>query len=177
MKPSDAIKQLLPQLTSRELREVELLASHFRKGNKKEDIEANTLVFYSTIVEYLAYKTKVQFPPIALFRALQPNLGDKIFEVAEFVENWTNSYFKEVIQLERRRVYGICTELVGNYVEDSTVPLGMKSLLNAFNKLPGIVENNFPGYAASGLLSSILEHPKQPKEVEKMLSMQDKSQP
>jgi len=157
MTPAQQIKQLLIKLTAQELREIELLAEQYRSRKGLGKIRAEDELLYSTLIEVLSYKTKSVYSPFPIFKKNQINLFKKFKDVSLELDFWIKKHFPNVTRTQKRRLYTIFVELVVDFIDAGPVPLGVKTVINSFQYLPGLIDKSFPGYLEAGVLELLLD--------------------
>lgn len=152
------VKRLLPQLNANELKEVVTLATQLRSSKGLGVMRAESELFYHTLSEELSYRLNTLPPPLSVLKKQSPPTYKKFDEVLTWFNDWLDDVMQgSITRLQRRTMYAVCTELVADEVEASQVPLSLKSLLNFYPELPGILDKNFPGYIRNGMIGMLLE--------------------
>jgi len=153
------IKLILPKLSLRELDDIILNAKVWREkkitGPNSVDIIEQLL--YETLIEQLSIKLSEKFLTFFVFKAARPSDYSLIVETANWSESWIKVSFPDSRKVDRRRLFALMCELVIDSVEQSPAPLGLTSVLKQFKNISGYIENAYPGYLQSGLISLILE--------------------
>lgn len=156
MKPVQQIKLLLPGLSSKDLKQVEMLAQQYRMlgGFKNPKTEDN--LFYTAVARTISTKLKIGYPIYDVFIKQQPDNFKKLREVVLELDEWIEIHFPKVQRAKKYKLYVLFTEIVVEYIEEGPVPLSLPSTLNTFSKLPSLVDKKFPGYLQSNLFYMLL---------------------
>ena len=159
MKNADRIKELLPELSAIELKEVILMAEFFKERKGAAALDVNDELFYITLTEELSRRLCTSFPPLPILKKNSAKTFSKFLQVSQDYNNWLERVFKDttITRLQRRRLSIIAIEVVADNVENSKVPLSLTSALNFFQNFPGLFNKAFPGYLESGMLGQLLE--------------------
>jgi len=147
----------LIKLTAQELREIELLAEQYRSRKGLGKMRAEDELLYTTLIEVLAYKTKTVYMPFPIFQKNQITLFKKFKTVSLDLDTWIKDQFPGVTRTQKRRLYSIFSELVIDFIDSGPIPLSVKTVINSFQYLPGLIDKSFPGYLEAGLLDSLLD--------------------
>lgn len=159
MNNADRIKELLPELSANELKEVILLAEFFKERKGAAALDINDELLYTTLTEELSRRLSTSFSPLPILKRNSPKLFNKFIQIAGDYNAWIDRVFKDttVTRLQRRRLAIIVIEVVVENIENSKVPLSLTSTLNFFANFPGLFNKAFPGYIESGMLGMMLE--------------------
>lgn len=159
MKNADRIKELLPELSANELKEIILLAEFFKERKGAELLNITDELFYASLTEELARRLHTSFAPLPILKKNSLKTFNKFLQVSGDFNIWIDRVFRDttVTRLQRRRLYIIAIEIVVDNVENSKVPLSLTSSLNFFVNFPGLFDKAFPGYIESNMLGMLLE--------------------
>lgn len=152
------IKQLLPGLTSSELREVINLAKLFLKGKPTEDVSTNVDLLYTVVTKELEVRLKCKLKPLSVVLNERGAAYERLLAASELTDAWIAEVMPQyrISRLQRHKMYAILAGLVTDALEQTTIPVNIETVFMYFNRLPGIVDRAFPNYAQSGLLHTIL---------------------
>jgi len=153
------VKELLPTLSVKELKDIILMAEIYREKKGLTTLRSEDELFYYTLTEKLSYKICSSYPPLPILKKRSPKVFKKFIQVVDEFHDWIKLAFAgtTVTRLQKRKLYSIATDLVVTRVEDSPIPLSFKTALNFFTDFPGLFDKSFPGYIESGMLGLLLE--------------------
>lgn len=156
--PVARIKQLLPNLTSSELREVINLSKLFLKGKPAEDVGTNVELLYEAVMKELASRYKCTRKPLYIVLNERGAAYDRLLAASDHIDTWIAEAMPQyrMSRLQRHKLYAIFAGLVVDALEQTTIPVNIETVLSYFSRLPSIVDRAFPGYAQSGVLHTIL---------------------
>jgi hypothetical protein len=146
----------LPEMASEDLRTLHAKLGFLLKVGPKGEQETATsfsAVMYSALVDQMVERTKVKYPPFGVF---QKQAGyQKFAEACAVVEEANSMWFPKQTRAERVSM----TALYAGLVLDRLAERGTTMVWNTINfwlgNLPALVDDAFPGYAMSGLLSKV----------------------
>ena len=149
------IKLQLNQLNKAELKELKLyILFLLSKNSESGGLEREEKVQLLKVLEQVCYPT-IKWPqfPEGLPHTNKPLFNNLYIEMKEFIEkhcktikrSQINGFMEKLIQLKFRAV-----QKKFLYID---VPLNQKSFLKDTTSLEAVVENSFPGYLQSGLIS------------------------
>ena len=138
MDNAGTIKELLPELSAKELKEVIFMAEFYRERKDADLLDINDELFYKSLTEELSYRLQTSFAPLPLLKKNSAKTFNKFLQVSNDFNAWLDTVFRDttITRLQRRRLYIIAVELVAENVENSKVPLSLTSTLNFFTNFP-----------------------------------------
>ena len=159
MNAASTIKELLPELSPVELKEVIFMAEFYRERKAMSLLDVNDELFYASLTEELSRRLCTSFAPLPLLKKNSAKTFNKFLQVSTTFNAWLDKIFvgTTITRLQRRRLAIVAIEIVVDNVENSKVPLSLTSALNFFVNFPGLFNKAFPGYLESGMLGMLLE--------------------
>lgn len=153
----DNIYNNLHHLTTEEWEELSKRLTFLLTAKKKEKLRLGEEAFYTIIDNELSKKLKTKRFPFQRFkRTNNYKLLGETFEVAlDYMEVVFEK--EKLTRVKRLQFYLIAARIVLQDQETSPAPLSIRTMLNGFKLLPGLIDRSFPGYARSGVLSMILK--------------------
>lgn len=151
------IDNMLLNLNLKELEHVQKSIQLIMAPKQRERVRLGEEAFYSILDNELSKKLKTKaFPYNKFKRTHSYKLLGEAFEVTlDFMEV---VFAKEKLtRIKKLHFYLIACKIVLDDQESSPAPLSIKTMLNGFKLLPGLIDRAFPGYARSGLLPMILK--------------------
>lgn len=149
---AQSVKESLWRLSPLELSEVieaARIISASAKGSTTDSSDRAEGLFYSTVSDRLERRISYTSPPIGVFRASSG--GAKILSRAEkvirsFAEKSFDIPVKTTTMIE---MYELYARLVIFDMLSGPAPVTMKTVLQAADRFPGLVDQQFPGYGSS----------------------------
>jgi hypothetical protein len=140
----------LSQLSEKELKEVQKLSSLLLQGDgtstrEGKDEEMVHDAICSELSERIPYRILPRASHYKEFKA-------KASELAE----WVRENLEPKTKLERKKGLSILIRILCRWLRDCNVPLSHRALTRNLQKVPGLVDREFPGYLESGLLPIVL---------------------
>lgn len=145
----ETILALLPKLSATDLDEVRLRTVFLRKFTPVTGIDDSTLVL-ETLSSFLKRVGADFFTPEALKATNQfPSFKAKIPSIMRYLRG------AKLEQVEQRYVLDLAFDLIYRYLSKWGYPVGPRSLMAQVHRIPDVLNNQFPGYASTGLLCMI----------------------
>ena len=129
-----------------------LLATKKRK-NSRIDVEA----FYNILDNELSKRLKTKTFPFPKFQ--RTKTYKELITAFESTVDYMEVVFKEMrlTRANKLQFYFLSAKITIDDFDTSPVPLSMRTLLQSFSILPGLIDRSFPGYARGGMLGWILK--------------------
>lgn len=151
------ISELLITLTVSELEEIKNKISFLLPVKSVKVSDTSEMLLYTVITTKLTKETGEQYRPFNIF-IKTTQMKKKIKEVVAYLNK---SFVKFCVDKKQKRTYkikyyNIFAELMIRDITDSPLPLTVNCVLNNYEKFAALLEQNFPGYGASGLVSWVI---------------------
>lgn len=152
----NTLSERLSTLDSVELQRVIDLAKTLQ-ATRSCSVESNEIIiFYETLCEEVKLYTGIEGMPLHSFKRSNRKGYNKLCEMVTLMEAWAANVDADVkTRLKKRNFYATMAMLVSSFLDDLNVPISVKTLLNSFEKFPGLIDKAFPGYVRSGLIRTI----------------------
>lgn len=113
-------------------------------------------LLYDNIAQLLSSKYQINLPPFKLFS--NSNNHAQFSKVSLSLNEYLSSLITDrAIRLEERSMfYHLYAKLVTDDLEDIGAPVSVKSIVNGFERFPGLLDRAFPGYIRNGLFLKAL---------------------
>ncbi len=153
----DAIIDNLHHLSTEEWEGLSKRLTFLLTSKKKEKVRIGEEAFYSILDNELSKKLKTKSFPFHKFK--RTNSYKTLGEAFEVALDYMEVVFKgeKMTRVKKLQFYLIACKIVLKDQETNPAPLNIKTLLNGFKLLPGLIDRAFPGYAHSGVLPMILK--------------------
>lgn len=151
------VLQHLSTLNAAELNQVIIMAQKFREFKGKDGRGTDEQLFFEVLAEQIEIAAPVSVPPFFIIQKERPSDYKLFVEVFDWLEVWIASNFKNVQKINKRRIYGVVSELVVEWVSKGPIPLSLITVLRQFKAVPGLIDKAFPGYAGNNMLDMILD--------------------
>jgi hypothetical protein len=141
------ILALLPKLSALDLNEVRKRITFLRSTSVV--VDDGTLVLES--LAYFMKRVGSEFFSIEALKASPqfPSFRDKLPVVMRYLRS------AKLSQVEQRYVLDLAFDLLYRFIAKRGQPVGPRLLMAQVHRIPDVLNNQFPGYASSGLLRMI----------------------
>lgn len=138
-----------------------ILINKINKSNKNElnNKDKNAQILYEVITDKLCIKLKINKIPFSVFK--------KSVKYKEFIKKYKelSIFYNEIIKnsdiknkkLLNIKLYNLSIEIVINWVIDCEIPLCLSTVVNNIDKIPGLINKQFPGYLENNLCHLIIK--------------------
>lgn len=159
MSELDDIRSLIVVLPKKDLPEVKkLLDSLLQKTSDAQEKtnDGNLELFYKILQESLKQNT----PPLSVLKRNSPKLFTVLKNTNTFIDEYVcNDVAKGKVILRSKSIvfYRLYVELMRRWFIELDIPLSLSAILHNHQKFPALVDRQFPGYVAAGLLLDVLD--------------------
>lgn len=151
MKAIDIISKL-NDLNTDELKKVQATCNHILSQRQSDMLptKSNHDLFHEALRNTLRSHGLKAGPAIH-----QSGVMKLFTEKFEYVEDFIDQYYPKISKVERISVYLLMNDLIYRHLIRRGIPQSYRTMINHVHKVPELVEESFPGYAASGFLPLI----------------------
>lgn len=150
----------LPGMEADELRAVHARVTVLLKTGPKNSRASQTNstpafagVMYSALVDQMALRTGVKYPPFSVFQS-QPSC-QRFLEACQVIEEANGMWFPKQTKAEQASMATLYAGLVLDRLSERGSTLVWGTINYWLENVPGLVDDAFPGYAMAGLLSKV----------------------
>ena len=120
-----------------------------------------TQLFYDQLRKYLETHCKISTMPLSVLRSTNPKLYTDVLNAATFLYAVAEDWNVDRI-LQRNFVVGVYflySKLTVSYLQDCTVPVSVKTVLQHTEKFVGLVDKAYPDYVKNDFIKLVILGP------------------
>lgn len=137
------------------LKDDELRALHARVGALLESkrAEGDEQLLFTAIAQQLDAKGQTWSLGMLARNALYTQFQSRCLATTIYVDR----FFQPKNRLERLKAFRLLTRVLLRFLENARVPITLKTVVQNLDKIPRLVDDEFPGYLESGVLPMLLQ--------------------
>ena len=148
-----SIKQLIDQVPIESLQELSDYIAYKQRKPKQQGMnqyKAEDYLLYEKISSALSKLITAPVMPFNTFKRQKKYA--KFLELVEYLDNYADQVCqKKTTRYQKTKFYRLYISLVADEIINRTeAPLCMSTIMNNYERFPGLLENAFPGYLESG---------------------------
>jgi hypothetical protein len=158
------ITALLPKLPRHELQYVYSLTAQML-GASTEQVETSVTAtdkasveeFYSVMREWHGHKYMDKPPALGILRSRSSKAHAAVLKACTWYRLWAvEALAKRPNKRERIALLYLGLDRLGEFLTKLDVPISVTTLCNNVEKMPSLIDQEFPGYIRNGMLSLVI---------------------